>query len=149
MKIDLVVAGYLIHNDRVLLIHHKKLDTWIPPGGHIEENETPDDAVRREFREELNLNVEILNRNDIPNEGNITEQLTVPFYVNIHNVGDHEHCCFFYLCVPRNPGEIRINRKELNDSGWFSLEDLEKDHVPPDVRNIAKKAFEMFYSLRK
>ena len=146
MKVDLVIAGYLIHDNRVLLIHHKKLDMWIPPGGHIEENETPDDAVIREFREELNLDVEIVNRNDIPNEGNITKQLAVPFYVNVHNVGDHEHCCFFYLCRSKNPEKIKLNKHELNDFKWFSLEELNQEHIPPDVRNIAKKAFEMLFS---
>ena len=65
MKTDLVVAGYLFHNNKVLLIHHKKLDIWIPPGGHIDENETPDEALEREIMEELNLNIEILNRNDV------------------------------------------------------------------------------------
>ncbi|NIP40572.1 MAG: hypothetical protein GTN39_03560, partial [Candidatus Aenigmarchaeota archaeon] len=35
-----------------------------------------------------------------------------------------------------------------NDFRWFSKEELNQDHIPPDVRNIAKKAFEMFYSLK-
>lgn len=148
MKTDLVVAGYIIHENKVLLIHHRKLDIWIPPGGHIEKDETPDDAVRREFKEELNLDVEILNSNDIPEEGNITEQLAVPFHVNVHNVGDHEHCCFFYLCIPRNPNEIKVNRRELNDFKWFSPEELDQEHIPPDVSNIAKKAFALFEQLK-
>ncbi len=147
MKMDLVVAGYLIHNDRLLLIHHRKLGKWLPPGGHIHENETPDDALKREFREELNLEIEILNRSDIPEEGNITKQLAVPFYVNVHNVGDHEHCCFFYLCRPKNPESVKLNESELNDFGWFSADELE-GKVPADVKNIAKKAFELFNSLK-
>lgn len=50
MKTDLVIGAFLIHNNKVLLIHHKKLNLWLPPGGHIEKNETPDDAVKREFK---------------------------------------------------------------------------------------------------
>jgi len=141
MKTDLVVAGYLIHDNKVLLVHHKKLDKWLPPGGHIHENETPNEAIKREFKEELNLDVEILNRNDIPREGNITEQLAVPFYVNVHNVGDHEHCCFFYLCKPKNPESLKLNKSELKDFKWFPPKQLDQDHIPADVRNIAKKAF--------
>ncbi|NIO22629.1 MAG: NUDIX domain-containing protein [Candidatus Aenigmarchaeota archaeon] len=149
MKVDLVVGGCLIHDNKVLLIHHKKSDKWLPPGGHIERGETPDEAVEREFMEELNLQVKILNRNDIPNEGNITEQLAVPFYVNVHNVGDHEHACFFYLCRPKNPGALKLNKEELNDFKWFSLEELKQNHIQPDVRNIAKKAFEAYNRLKK
>jgi len=142
MKTDLVVAGYLIHNNRVLLIHHKKLDLWLPPGGHINENETPDEALEREFREELNLEIELLNRNELPIEGNIKKQHAVPFYVNVHSVGDHNHCCFYYLCRPKNPNSLTINKSELNDFGWFSINELSDGRIPKDVRNIALKAVE-------
>lgn len=149
MKTDLVIGAFLIHNNKVLLIHHKKLDLWLPPGGHIEKNETPDEAVEREFREELGLEVEILNRNDVPMGGNIVKQLAIPFYVNVHRVGDHDHCCFFYLCSLKKPEKIMINKSELKDFDWFSHEELNQEHVPIDVRNIAMKAFEKFNFLKK
>jgi len=143
MKTDLVVGGYVIHKDKVLLIHHKKLDIWLPVGGHINENETPDQAVIREVKEEVGLDIEILNHSNIPLEGNIRKNLSLPFYVNVHSVGDHDHCCFFYLCKTINPEELKINN-EVKDCGWFSKEELNKPHVPADVRNIALKAFELF-----
>ncbi len=149
MKTDLVIAGYLIHNNKVLLIHHKKLDLWLPPGGHIEKDETPDEAVEREFKEELELEVEILNRNDVPMKGNIVKQLAVPFYVNVHNVGDHDHCCFFYLCTAKYPENIKINKFELKDFGWFSPKELDQKIIPADVREIAMKAFDLFKVIQK
>ncbi len=149
MRTDLVIGAFLIHNNKVLLIHHKKLNSWLPPGGHIEKNETPDEAVGREFKEELGLEVEILNRNDILHGGKIVKQLAVPFYVNVHNVGDHDHCCFFYLCVPKSQKRIMINKSELKDFNWFSPEELNQKHIPVDVKNIAMKAFDLFNSLRK
>lgn len=33
--------------------HHIKAKEWIPPGGHMEKKEAPQDAVYREFEEEL------------------------------------------------------------------------------------------------
>lgn len=143
MKTQLVVAGYIIHNNKVLLIHHKKLDLWLPVGGHIEDNETPDEALLREAKEEVNLDIDILNQSDIPLQGNIKKSLAVPFYVNVHNVGDHDHCCFFYVCMPKNPEQLKIN-KELKDFAWFSKEELNKPHIPKDVKNIGLKAFELF-----
>ena len=59
MKTDLVVAGYIFSKDKVLLIHHKKLDLWLPVGGHIEKNETPDEALLREIKEEIGIDVRI------------------------------------------------------------------------------------------
>lgn len=38
--------------NRWLLVKHKDRNTWEIPGGHIEENETPDEAAKRELIEE-------------------------------------------------------------------------------------------------
>jgi 8-oxo-dGTP pyrophosphatase MutT (NUDIX family) len=146
MKIDLVIAGYIIHKNRVLLIHHKKLDLWLPVGGHIEKDETPDDAILREIKEEVGIDVEILNYINFPIEGNNKKNLSIPFYVNVHSVGDHDHCCFYYLCRAINPEKLKIN-KELKNFGWFSKEELEQEHIPLDVRNQCLKALELFNKL--
>ena len=37
---------------RVLVIHMDQNNDWGLPGGHIEENETPDEAITRELLEE-------------------------------------------------------------------------------------------------
>jgi 8-oxo-dGTP pyrophosphatase MutT (NUDIX family) len=143
MKTDLVVEGIMIHNDKVLLIHHRKLDIWVPVGGHIDANETPDDALLREIKEETGLDIEILNELNLPLEGKTKNNLATPFYVNVHSVGDHDHCCFFYLCKVLNPESLKIN-KEVIDYRWFSREELEEGIIPLDVKNIALKALSLF-----
>lgn len=40
---------------RILLIHHRRLETWLPIGGEIEAGETPLEAARRELGEETGL----------------------------------------------------------------------------------------------
>jgi len=142
MKTDLVVAGFLIHKNKVLLVHHNKLDLWLPCGGHIDKDETPDDALLREFKEECNLDVELLNYSNILKAGNTKRQLAVPFYVNVHSVGNHDHCCFFYVCKVKDLTQLKIN-EELKDFRWFSKEELNQEYIPVDVRNIAIKAFEL------
>ncbi len=149
MKTDLTVGGYVIHDEKILLIHHKKLDLWLPVGGHIDENETPDEALLREIREEVGLEVKILNQTDIPFEGNMKKHLAIPFYANVHSVGDHDHCCLFYVCKPLNPENLQIDFNELKNYRWFSKEELNEDCVPIDVRNISLKAFELFENLPK
>ena len=143
MKTDLVVAGYIIHDDKVLLIHHKKLNLWLPVGGHIEKDETPDEAMLREAKEEVGIDIEILNKKDLPFDKNVKKNLATPFHVNVHSAGDHNHCCFFYLCSCKNK-ELEINLNEVNSFQWFSKEDLNDEKVPLDVKHIALKAFEIY-----
>ena len=49
------VAIFARHADRVLLIAHARLGTWLPVGGEIEPGETPLEAARRELLEETGL----------------------------------------------------------------------------------------------
>jgi len=49
------VAIFVRHSGRVLLIHHKRLGTWLPVGGEVEAGETPLEAARRELKEETGL----------------------------------------------------------------------------------------------
>ena len=59
-----VVAGLLRRGDRVLLCHRSADRTWYPdawdlPGGHVEDGETPEQALVRELREELGVEVAV------------------------------------------------------------------------------------------
>jgi 8-oxo-dGTP pyrophosphatase MutT (NUDIX family) len=49
------VAVYARHGARVLVIEHRRLNTWLPIGGEIEPGETPLEAALRELVEETGL----------------------------------------------------------------------------------------------
>ena len=147
MKTDLVVGAYVFDKDKVLLIHHKKRNTWLPVGGHIEKDETTDHAIRREVKEETGLDIELLNHSDVRISGTTVENLASPFYVNVHNVGDHNHCCFFYLAKALNPTQLKINN-ELNNAEWFTEGMLLEGRVPDDVCDIGLKAFDEYRKIR-
>lgn len=55
------VGGILIENDTVLLIAHKKDGQiyWLLPGGGLEFGESLEEALIREFKEELNIDIKL------------------------------------------------------------------------------------------
>lgn len=59
----LVVAGLLRDGQRVLLTRRRPdqslPDLWELPGGKVEPEETPEQALRRELREEIGVTVEV------------------------------------------------------------------------------------------
>ena len=112
-KLDLTVAGYIIDEDRVLLIEHKKLGLWLPVGGHIDPNETPDQAMVREAKEEVGLDIKLLQIPiEIPVIKPVIKHTALPFYCNIHKVKDHDHyskahcyTCKFLYTIPCTKGQ--------------------------------------------
>jgi len=44
---------------------HPKLKKWLPPGGHVEENESPPEAATREVKEETGLEITFIKQENI------------------------------------------------------------------------------------
>lgn len=63
MKIIYVVAAVIFDNDQNILITKRKHELfnglWEFPGGKVEPNETNEEALKREIKEELNLDIEL------------------------------------------------------------------------------------------
>ena len=53
------VAGIAIDDERVLLENYKEEDFWALPGGGINFLETAEEALRREMREELGVEIQV------------------------------------------------------------------------------------------
>lgn len=57
-----VVIGIILNSDRQVLIaqrlaHQEKGGAWEFPGGKVEANETPFQALQREFKEEIDIEI--------------------------------------------------------------------------------------------
>ena len=76
-----VASGYIVKDDRILLVNHKKHGMWLPVGGHMEGDETPDQTVKREVKEETGLDVEIISDNYPDFKNKRVEMLNRPFTI--------------------------------------------------------------------
>jgi 8-oxo-dGTP pyrophosphatase MutT (NUDIX family) len=60
MERHLTVTGFVVHEGRTALHWHRKIQAWLPAGGHIEPGEDPVQAVLREVKEEYDLATEVV-----------------------------------------------------------------------------------------
>lgn len=122
--------------NRTLLLWHKRLERWMPPGGHIDENETPEDTARRECKEETGLDVEIIGGaqenmfEKNPDEGHMLKK---PIALLLENIpasetrGEpaHKHMDFLYLARPLDESQqLVLLEEEGEDMRWFTKEDI-------------------------
>jgi len=129
-KIDFTVAIFVVHDHQILLIHHRKLDKWLPLGGHIELEEDPEQAALREAKEESGLDVELLGERP-PTTSPGTRALIAPRFLDIHRISDtHEHIGLIYWARPRKSSDVTCAVAEHHDIRWCSAGDLEKLQPP-------------------
>ncbi|MGE5673733.1 MAG: NUDIX hydrolase [Mycobacterium leprae] len=138
---DFTVATFVIHDGKVLMLWHRKLSMWLPPGGHIEPGELPDEAAVREVREETGIDVELLSKPALPPIPG-PRQLARPEGVQLENIGpDHQHIDLIYFARPVDPAAIKpVANNEVAHVSWYGLNDL--DHIPltEEVRTWIGKA---------
>ena len=142
-KIDFTVAIFVVSRDKVLLIHHRALDKWLPLGGHIELDEEPETAALREAFEESGLEVELIGERP-PTTGPGTRALIAPRFLDIHRITDtHEHIGMIYWARPKH-GNLTLATREHHDIRWCSREDLEQLQPPmaEAVKWYCRKALE-------
>lgn len=124
--IDFTVAIFVVRSGQVLLIHHRKLDKWLPLGGHIELDEDPEVAALREAREECGFEVELIGDRP-PTTGPGTRALIAPRFLDIHRISEtHEHIGMIYWARPKKAGKAVCAEAEHHAIRWCSAAQLEE-----------------------
>lgn len=158
MKRHFTATAFVVRGDATLLHWHKRLGQWMPPGGHIEANEDPVQAVLREIREETGVVAEVI-PSDAPLPFTYPEQLPAPYTILVEDIpgpspsGEgHKHIDFIYFCRPvdgashgtvEDPTLRWVRESELRDNGPLDVAGRGVSApVPEDVRILALVAIE-------
>jgi 8-oxo-dGTP pyrophosphatase MutT (NUDIX family) len=141
MERQFTTTVYIFHGKKVLLHKHAKFGKWLPPGGHIEANETPPEAARREVLEETGLEISFLQQENLHIDGYNAVSFERPFLCLLEHIPAHkeklahQHMDLIYLAEPLERGLLE---KDLMGFRWFSWEDLAAidEELFPDVRQM-------------
>ncbi|MFB6202022.1 MAG: NUDIX hydrolase [Halorhabdus sp.] len=145
-----VATVYVVHDGETALHEHDTLDMWLPPGGHIERDELPHVAARREVREELGLDPDLVAPQDDLSSAT-AESIPQPQHflledINVHDgeVG-HQHVDFvFYGSVEHRAIDPANGEAPAEAWEWFSRTDLDaaSDRFADDVLEIGRQAIQ-------
>ena len=118
-----VTAGAVIIDERgrVLLLNHvfRAGSGWGIPGGFIEKNEQPEEALRRELLEEVELEL---------------ESAEIAFVRTLRKLNQIE---IIFRCRPR--GGAGRKSGEINSAEWFTLDKLPPE-LPKDQHELIERA---------
>ncbi|MEK7530353.1 MAG: NUDIX domain-containing protein [Patescibacteria group bacterium] len=144
-KIDFDSDVYIVNGDAVLLRMHDKHHIWLPPGGHVELDEDPEEAAYREVKEEVGLDVELVGekpREFLPGDREIVR----PRFMARHFVNEtHEHVSCVYFAYSKTRDVVEgVEEEKSPDIRWFTkvaLEDPALD-ILARVRHYALTALD-------
>ena len=155
------VTTFVSMNGATLLHWHRKVGLWLPPGGHIEPNEDPLQAARREVMEETGIVVEILPttsafRYDDP------PQLSPPATIMVEPIGSfggenaHHHIDMIFFSRPTSAMQPHVSADTWQ---WVSRKQLEEDapltlsgvtaRISEDVRVLGMAAIDHVETLEE
>ncbi len=155
MKRDSTASCYIFSPDerKTLLIHHKKLKTWLPPGGHVEENELPHEAALREAYEETGYRVEIIDTSPLIIEEWNARSIPSPFLVLLENipawkdVPAHQHIDYVYLSYAiQSDTHMLDSQKVEEECRWFFLQDIENLTEDTEIFSETKQVLKYLFT---
>jgi 8-oxo-dGTP pyrophosphatase MutT (NUDIX family) len=159
MRRHFTVSGFVVEGDGTLLHWHKKLQIWLPPGGHIDPDEDPVQAVVREVLEETGIAAEVVPHESEHAFSNLP-QLASPLSIIVADVGAaadepaHQHIDMCYALQPlvgvarvapeADHGFVLVSAERLRREERLAVASCGVDMpVAEDVRVLALRSIEL------
>ena len=140
-------SAVVIEKGHILLIHHKRIGAWLPPGGHIDAGEIPHQTAVREVFEETGVAVTVLSE-QMPRTDSM-DALFPPQPLCLHVVKATEkgeelyHLDLAYVCKTTEEGKslpaIR-HTDEVHEARWVRLDEIERWHLASNVLEVVELA---------
>lgn len=150
LKKQFTATGYVINpsRTRLLMIFHRGLGRWLPPGGHVDPDELPGDTVLREVWEETGVRASHVGAHplDLGLNGATETQLPTPFATAAQLIPaspkdiEHIHVDLMYQLIADDTGSLLGSESEVDAVRWFTrAEILGGDGSPDSARAFATR----------
>ena len=136
---DFTATTFVVRDHCTLLLWHREIQAWLPPGGHIEADELPEEAALREVREETGLEVELLGQQQ---QWGKVQVLRTPACILLEDIRPHhQHIDLIYFARVIG-GQLRPNPEEAGAYRWYSRNALAGREIAKDIRILGCRALD-------
>ncbi len=114
-------SGIVVHNNHILLVFHNKLQKFLQPGGHHENDKTVAACAQREVEEETGIGVSL-------HEWHVKNNNT-PIHIDTHRIPEnknksesaHYHHDHIFVFTLKGEDNILLQQDEVSDYQWVSM----------------------------
>ncbi|MGM0507562.1 MAG: NUDIX domain-containing protein [Fusobacteriota bacterium] len=121
------VAGILRKNNKILFIEHQKKEKsyLLLPGGGVDFKETFQESLKREFKEETNLNISVKD---------------MKFISEAIDPSGRRHIINIFFEVEYVSGNLKVGDEEiLKGLKYVSLDKIDQETIYPNIKSELKK----------
>lgn len=118
---------------KILLVDHKKSQLWLPPGGHVEPGEHPQDTVSRECLEELGIDPDFWCESPFFLTSTVTVGLTP----------GHTDVSLLYILKGNKDASYSFDRREFNAIRWFDFDEIPFKKSDPHMERFIQKKIKL------
>ncbi len=137
---------FVVREGKTVLHLHRSLKMWLPPGGHIDRDELPHEAARREVKEETGLDVDLIHEMPTIHSEN-AQEIPGPRHLLLENINPyHQHIDMIYFAVAET-FDVTPDPGESLELRWFDAKELESDEIESDIRVLGQEAIRVVEAL--
>ena len=125
LKIIIASGPVIVENNKVLLNKHGDDVFWKFCGGRVEEDEVNlKNAARREVKEEMGIEIEILD--DIPY-----------FFYTEKEISGNQVSVVLTHFLAKRVGQV-VPGEDIREWRWIDINDLDKEKLAPNIKPVLK-----------